>query len=182
MSKRALVLIDLQRDYFPGGLCTLHRADEAVEKAAQVLEAARAAGDYVVHVHHEFQSDDAPFFRPGSEGAFIHDRVKPLDGEDTVLKHQVNAFLETNLKELLDARGITYITFVGMMSHMCIDAATRAASDFGFSNIVIEDACATFDQEFGGRVVPAEDVHAAYMSALSFAYATVTTADSYLAS
>src|SRR3546814_14756141 len=66
------------------------------------------------------------------------------------------------------------------MSHMCIDAATRAASDLGYRTTVVHDACATRDLEFDGQVVPAAQVHNAYMSALAFAYAKVTTADEYL--
>ncbi len=64
---------------------------------------------------------------------------------------------------------------------MCIDAATRAAADFGYATTVVHDACATRDLEFNGRVVPAAQVQDAYMSALAFAYATVTTTDEYLA-
>jgi nicotinamidase-related amidase len=59
------------------------------------------------------------------------------------------------------------------MSHMCIDATTRAAADLGFDCTVVHDACATRDVEFEGNKVAADDVHAAYMSALGFAYAKV---------
>ena len=59
------------------------------------------------------------------------------------------------------------------MSHMCIDATTRAAADLGFNCLVAHDACATRDVEFEGKQVAAGDVHAAYMSALGFAYAKV---------
>ena len=63
---------------------------------------------------------------------------------------------------------------------MCIDATTRAASDFGYKATVVHDACATRDLEFGGQVVSAAQVHAAMMSALAFAYAKVETTDAYL--
>jgi nicotinamidase-related amidase len=56
---------------------------------------------------------------------------------------------------------------------MCIDATTRAAADLGFECVVAHDACATTDVEFNGAKVPAAEVHAAFMSALAFAYATV---------
>jgi nicotinamidase-related amidase len=54
MPKRALVLIDIQNDYFPGGKWTLSGIESAADNAARVLAAARAAGDRVVHVRHEF--------------------------------------------------------------------------------------------------------------------------------
>ena len=180
MAHRALVLIDLQNDYFAGGKWTLHGIDDAARNAAAVLKAARENGDVVVHVHHEFLMDEPPFFAPNSEGAQIHSSVTPNEGEPTVLKHQVNAFKETNLKSVLDEKGVKQVTFVGAMSHMCIDAAARAASDFGYEVTVIEDACASRDLEFEGRTIGAEDVHSAYMSSLGFAYATVARTDEYL--
>jgi nicotinamidase-related amidase len=69
MPKRALVLIDIQNDYFPGGKWTLSGIESAADNAAKVLAAARAASVLVVHVRHEFPSADAPFFAPGSPGA-----------------------------------------------------------------------------------------------------------------
>ena len=155
MSKRALILIDIQNDYFAGGKWSLEGMDGATANAARVLAAARQAGDKVIHVRHEFESADAPFFVPGSAGANIHPQVQPLASEVVVLKHQVNAFLGTDLKAQLDAAGIEQVTLVGAMSHMCIDAAARASSDFGYATTVIHDACATRDHEFEGQSIPA---------------------------
>jgi nicotinamidase-related amidase len=181
MPKRALVLIDLQNDYFPGGKWTLSGIESAADNAAKVLAAARAAGDLVVHVRHEFTAADAPFFTPGSPGAQIHPKVKNLEGEPVVLKHQVNSFRETDLKAILDRDGIEEVVICGAMSHMCVDAGTRAASDLGYKCVVVHDACATRDQEFEGAVVPAADVHAAFMAALRFGYARLVTTEEYLA-
>ena len=180
MSKHALVVIDLQNDYYPGGDWTLHNIDAATTNASKVLAETRSKGDLVVHVHHEFQSDEAPFFKPNTYGAQIHESVSPEDGELTVLKHYVNAFKDTQLKSIMDENGITQITFIGAMSHMCIDAAARAASDFGYQVTVVEDACASRDLDFNGETIPAAQVHSAYMSALSFAYADITTTQEWL--
>jgi nicotinamidase-related amidase len=68
------------------------------------------------------------------------------------------------------------------MSHMCIDATTRAAFDLGFKCSVAEDACATRALEFGGRALPARDVHAAFMAALASPYAKVASTDACVAS
>ncbi|QSL93425.1 cysteine hydrolase [Ectopseudomonas toyotomiensis] len=181
MSKRALILIDIQNDYFANGKWPLAGMDSATANAARVLAAARQAGDKVIHVCHEFESADAPFLAPDSAGASIHPQVQPLPGEAVVLKHQINAFLGTDLKAQLDAAGIEQITLVGAMSHMCIDAAARASADFGYATAVIHNACATRDQEFEGRGIAAEQVHAAYMAALAFAYAGVVSTEQYLA-
>jgi len=181
MSKQALVLIDIQNDYFPGGRWTLSGMQAAADNAGRLLAAFRSRGDLVVHVRHEDTSDDAAFFAAGSEGAAIHAKVAPKAGETVIVKHHVNAFRDTPLKDILDRNGITAAVFCGAMSHMCVDAAVRAAGDFGYECTVVHDACATRDLEFGGRVVAAADAHAAYMSALGFAYAKLCSTPDYLA-
>ncbi len=181
MSQKALIIIDIQNDYFPGGKWTLANADAAADNAAKALAAARARGDLVVHVRHEFESADAPFFAPGSEGAQIHPKLAPQGDEAVVLKHKVNAFLDTPLQSLLEQRRISELTVVGSMSHMCIDAAVRAAADLGYAVSVLHDACATRDLEFNGTTVPAAQAHAAYMASLAFAYAQVLSTAEWLA-
>ena len=98
-----------------------------------------------------------------------------------MLKHQINAFRETDLKQLLDESGIEQVFICGAMSHMCVDAATRAANDFGYRCTVVHDACASRDLEFNGVIVPAALAHAAFMSALQFGYAEVISTDEFLA-
>ncbi len=180
MAKRALVVVDLQKDYFPGGRWTLSGIDAAADNAGRLLAAARTAGEPVLHIRHEFVSEDAPFFTPGSPGAQIHPKAANRADEPVILKHFVNSFRDTELKQRLDDLGITEIVLCGAMSHMCIDAATRAAADFGYKVTLIHDACASRDLTFNGVTVPAAQVHAAYMAALGFAYAHLCSTDEFL--
>jgi nicotinamidase-related amidase len=146
-----------------------------------VLAAARAAGNLIVHVRHEFRTANAPFFAPQSDGAKIHARVKNLEGEPVVLKHYANSFRETDLQTILDRHGVEEVVICGAMSHLCVDAGTRAASDLGYRCVVVHDACATRDQEFEGVIVPAAQVHAAFMAALKFSYAKAVSTEEHLA-
>ena len=98
-----------------------------------------------------------------------------------MLKHHVNAFRETDLRALLDRHGVEEVVICGAMSHMCVDAGARAASDLGYRCVVVHDACATRDQEFEGVVVPAAQVQAAFMAALKFGYAKLISTEEYLA-
>ena len=181
MTDTALILVDIQNDYFDGGRWTLNHMDQASDNAAKVLAHSRRNGHLIAHIHHEMQSDDAPFFRPGTTGAEIHPKVAPQQGEEVFLKHTPNSFHNTPLHATLTSRGIKKVIIVGAMSQICIDATTRAASDYGYTVTLIHDACAARDAEFDGVAVPAPQVHAAFMSALSFAYATVVDCESYLA-
>lgn len=180
MKNRALIVIDIQNDYFSDGKWPLYKMERSAEQAARVLQHARNAGDMIVHVQHIADDEQPAFFAPDTFGAAIHNSVTPLEGEHLVVKHQVNSFVQTDLKALLDEQGIEAVTVIGSMSHMCIDAGVRAASDYGYRVTVVEDACATRDLEFAGKIVSAEDVHSAYMSALGFAYAEITDTEAYL--
>ncbi|MGF6199164.1 cysteine hydrolase family protein [Pseudomonas laurylsulfatiphila] len=181
MAKQALIVVDIQNDYFPQGKWPLVGADAAADNAARLIKAFRDASDPVVHIRHEFTSAEAPFFTPNSEGAKLHPKVINRADEPVVLKHFVNSFRETELKSILDEQGIKELVIVGSMSHMCVDGITRAAADFGYTVTVIHDACATRDLEFNGVTVPAAQVHAAFMASLAFAYASVVSANEFLA-
>jgi len=180
MSKSALIVVDIQNDYFPGGKWPLVGVDAAADNAARIIQATRESGDLVVHIRHEFTSEDAPFFTPNSEGAKLHPKVINKGDEPVVLKHFVNSFRETELKQILDQNGIEELVVIGAMSHMCIDGITRAAADMGYKVKVIHDACASRDLEFNGTTVPAAHVHAAFMAALGFAYAEVVSTQDLL--
>tara|TARA_R110001583_G_scaffold130834_1_gene282566 strand:- start:69289 stop:69840 length:552 start_codon:yes stop_codon:yes gene_type:complete len=180
MSKTALIIVDLQNDYFKGGKWVLEGTEAATIKAAALLKRFREKGLPVVHIRHEFPTVDAPFFAPNSEGVKVHSSVQEVEGESVVVKHQINAFRETNLKEVLDALQVDSVVICGAMSHMCIDAVTRAATDFGYKCSVAHDACATLALDFDGIHVPAKQVHAAFMAALGFAYANVASTDKLL--
>ncbi|MFJ2323088.1 MULTISPECIES: cysteine hydrolase family protein [unclassified Pseudomonas] len=180
MAQQALIVVDIQNDYFPQGKWPLVGADAAADNAARLIAAFRDAGDSVIHIRHEFTSADAPFFTPGSDGAKLHRKVLNRADEPVVLKHFVNAFRETELQSILDEKAIKELVVVGSMSHMCVDGITRAAADLGYAVTVIHDACASRDLEFNGLTVPADHVHAAFMSALGFAYANVVSTDEFL--
>ncbi|MDW9407327.1 isochorismatase family protein [Sinorhizobium meliloti] len=180
MSKRAIIVVDLQNDYLATGKFPLVGIDTALENAARLVDAARRSGDLVVNIRHESPAG-APFFVSGTEGAEIIPNIAPQHGEAVVTKRYPNSFRETELASLLSSAGVDEVTVIGAMSHMCIDATARAASDLGYKTTVVEDACATRDLEFRGEVVAAAKVHVAYMSALAFGYGQVVSTRDYLA-
>jgi len=174
---RALVLIDIQNDYFPGGRHELVGPERAAANAARVLERFRAGGEPVLHVQHVWEGEGAEFFEPGTAGVEIHEAVRPDGGEPVIQKHHPNSFIETDLEQRLRDAGVTDLVVAGMMTSMCVDATVRAAADLGFGCTVVHDACATLDLEFDGRTIPAASVHGAFLAALGDGYATVTSAD-----
>lgn len=170
---QALVLIDLQNDYFPGGRMELVGADAAVAAAASLLGAFRERGLAVVHIQHLSQRPGATFFLPDTQGAEIHRAVEPLAGETVIVKHFPSAFRQTNLQAVLRELGASQVVFAGMMTHMCVDTTVRAAADLGLQCQLAHDACATRNLQFGGSEVAAANVQVAYLAALNGAFASV---------
>ena len=178
--KTALLLIDIQNDYFPSGKMELVNPLEAAKKAYMLLQCFREHGGYHVHIQHVSLKPDAAFFVKGTSGSDIHDSVAHFEGEPIVYKHYPNSFRETNLLEMLKGWGIERVIICGMMTHMCVDATARAAADLGFQVMVAEDACATRDLKYGDTVIPAEYVHKAFLAALK-SYGQVMSSDQVIA-
>lgn len=172
---RALVLIDIQNDYFPGGAMELAGMDEAAARAATLLEHFRQSGEPLYHIQHFSVRAGATFFLPDTPGVETHPTVAPQSGEPVVRKHFPNAFRDTSLLEGLSGADVDELVICGAMSHMCVDSTTRAAFDLGFRCTVVSDACATRDLAFDDRTIPAASVHAAFMAALAVPFAAVKT-------
>lgn len=178
---KALLLIDIQKEYFENGALELVNPIAASENAKKLLENFRRENKTVVHVQH-ISPDGAPFFISGTEGVEIHENVKPLNGEKVITKQFPNSFRDTDLLEYLKSKNITHLVIAGMMTHMCIDAGTRAAFDYGFECTVIADACATRDLQIKGQNVKAADAQNAFLAALEFSYSKILTTTEYLQS
>jgi len=179
MSK-ALIIIDIQNDYFENGAMELKGSLQASENAKQILEKFRTENLPIVHVQHVSLAPESFFFLPGTKGQEIQDNIKPIEGEKVITKYYPNSFRETDLLEHLKSQQITELVFVGMMTQMCIDATVRAAKDFEFDCKVIGDATATRDLEINGVQVKATDVQTAFLAGLSFFYAEIKNTKEYL--
>lgn len=172
MKDIALILIDIQNDYFTGGANQLMNSEAAAKKAQSVLALFRQKQLPVFHIQH-INGPGSTFFLPSTKGAEIYHEVMPLQSESLIVKHYPNSFRETTLLTELRAMSISQLVICGMMTHMCVDATVRAARDYGFKIELIADACATKDLRLLGKVVKAEDVHYAFLGALNGFYATV---------
>ncbi|MFD2287139.1 isochorismatase family protein [Pedobacter petrophilus] len=176
---KALIIIDIQNEYFENGALALKDPIPASENAKKLLDFFRSKSLPLVHIQH-VSPEGQPFFIEGTTGVEIHESVKPIEGEKIITKQYPNSFRDTELLDHLKSQGITHLVIAGMMTHMCIDAGTRAAFDLGFECTVIGDACATTDLEISGHAVKATDVHHAFLAALEFFYAKVQSTDEYL--
>ena len=180
--KTALLIIDIQNDYFPGGKMELEESVQAASAAARLLGAFRREKWPIYHVQHVANRPGVGFFIQGSQGADIYEAVRPAADEPVIIKHLPNSFRDTGLLEMLKGEGIKTLLVCGMMTHMCIDATVRAAFDLGFSCTVVHDACATRALAFNGNTVPAKQVQASFLAALAAVYAQIKGVDDIMQS
>lgn len=165
----ALLIIDIQDFYFPGGDAPLVKPEQAAKNAASILSYFRQNNLTVVHIRHNYE--------PGGD---IYRDVRPIAGEKVISKDHANGFRDTDLLAYLRSRDIHTLVITGMQTHMCVEATTRAAADYGFNCIVISDACATRDLKYGDHVIKAEDVHYSTLSTLKGGYAQILTTTEFL--
>ncbi len=178
--KKALIIIDIQNDYFDGGAMTLYGADAAALNAKILLEKFREERLPVVHIRHIAIRPNATFFLPATVGSEIHKNFEPLHGERMIIKHYPNSFRETALNDYLRLNEITDLVICGMMTHTCVDSTVRAAKDLGFHCTVIADACATKDLWIDEQEVKAAEVQKSFLAALNYYYANIKTTEEFL--
>ncbi|CCN68263.1 cysteine hydrolase family protein [Vibrio nigripulchritudo] len=167
MNNTALVLIDIQNDYFEGGALTLQGPVQAAENAKKLLVAFRDAKRPVIHIQHAAASQDLGFMIPGTRGQEIYAGVAPHSDEPVLTKHYPNSFWETALETTLHELEVEHVVIAGMMTHMCVSTTTRGAMERGFQATVIQNACATKSLELGEKTIPADVVHETALAELT---------------
>jgi nicotinamidase-related amidase len=176
MNKSALLIIDVQNDYFLGGKMALHEPEQALEKITELLQYYRQQQWPVIHIQHEMYdrpNRPAAFFLPNTEGQQLHPAVLPAENETLLIKHFPSSFAGTGLLEVLQQQQVKQLVICGMMTHMCVDTTTRAAFDLGFDVQVAIDATATRALAFGNETVTADQVKTTVAAALHGSFAQV---------
>lgn len=169
----ALILIDIQNDYFSGGKMELVHAREAAMEGEKLLKTARANNIPIIYIQHLATRPESGFFIPGTEGVEIYELIRPKIGETIIQKNYPNSFRETSLAQTLEQAGIRHLIICGMMTHMCVDATVRAAADLGYQCTLAEDACATLNLTWNTQTIPADAVQGSFLAALSGFYANI---------
>lgn len=171
LSQCALVIIDAQNTY-RNGTMALAGIEAALDQCALLLKRARAVGRPIFHIQHDAGAGSPYDIR--TEVGAIAQKVRPIDGEQVVVKHYPNAFWDTDLNQLLQAQGIKRLIVAGFMSHMCVNSTVRGAFNLGYSVTVAADTTATRSlPTIGGDLLAAEAVQEAALSALADMFAIV---------
>lgn len=170
--QEALLIIDVQNDYFPGGTCELYKAYEAEDRIISLIKESRTLLRPIIYIQH-INPPDETFFLEGTYGCEISARIKPLSDDKVIVKYYPNSFFETELDSYLREKGIKKLIVCGMMTHMCVDTTVRAAMDYGYEVDLVADACATMDLEISGEIIPAQTVQKTFLASLEGVFANV---------
>lgn len=176
MIQTALVVIDVQNDYFSDGKMPLHEPETALHHIQQLLAKFRHHQQPIIHIQHVMQDRPhklATFFIEGTAGVEIHAGIAPQAHEPILQKHFPSSFAGTGLHEYLQQQSIQHLVICGMMTQMCVDTTTRAAFDLGYQVQVAIDATACPTLQFGTVEIPAETVKATVAAALHGTFAQV---------
>lgn len=174
--RTALVVVDVQLDYFPGGRFVLFRPRAVLRQTLRLRDWARRQGLPIFWIRHTGTAESL-FLRPGSPGQALHPDLAPLPGETVVDKAYPNSFLGTGLEDQLRARGVDTVVWAGMMSWMCVDSSVRHAHDRGFQNILARDAVASGWMKGPYGLVTPWSAQRAFVTALGFHHARVVTTE-----
>jgi len=147
--KRALLVIDLQNDYFSGGLFPLWNAQETLNAIKSAIGRARQEGLEVIHIQHiaNPKMGVAPFFNKGTQGAEIHEEIlAAAPNAPVVVKEFADSFIQTNLESILCERGVEELIVCGMMTQNCVThtAISKAAEKYKVS--VLTDCCTSVSE------------------------------------
>jgi len=174
----ALLIIDIQNDYFPGGKCPLATPNLMLENANRLIHDAEKKAYPVFCIQH-LSANSGSFFLPGTEGAALHPDMN-TQACQVIEKHYPNSFRETTLYQELQQKHATHLIIAGAMTHMCIDSTVRAAYDLGYRITLAEDACSTKELTFRGDRISAPTVQTAYLAALNGLFCDVVSTNAII--
>ena len=161
-STTALLVIDLQRDFFAfdSDPC-IDEMRAIVPRAVRLIELARASGCCVIYTRETYREDlsDVHGYRrdlgyvgkPGPNGRFLiageagHnfiDEIDPIAGEEIIDKASFGAFYNTPLDDILSANAISHLILCGVTTECCVHSTLREAVDRGYWCVTVADCCA----------------------------------------
>ena len=179
--KRALIVIDVQNEYFSGNLRIEYPpVGDSLPNILRAMDAAHAAGIPVVVVRH-LAPAGAPIFAPGSHGVELHPQVAERPRDLLLDKSKASALSGTGLGDWLRERDVDTLTLVGYMTHNCDDSTARQAAHEGWQVEFLDDASGSLPYANSAGAATAEEIHRVFSVVLHSSFAAVASTADWLA-
>lgn len=178
--KTALLLIEIQNDYFPCGKMPIANSTYVASNAYKILQAYRARQWPVIHIQQLATRPNDTYFLPCTQGAEFYPDLSPQVSELAFKKYYPNSFRDTNLANVLKKLAVEHLTVCGMLTQQSIDATVRAAYDLGFLCTLLRDACTASNLIFDNNLIHADVVQNAFLAALAPTYAAILATDHFV--
>lgn len=170
--KRALLVIDVQNEYFTGILPVTYPPD-SLDKILQAIDGAIAKGVSVVFVQHTDPSTDAPGYRKGTPTWELHPEIAKRKPDHLVEKNYPGSFTGTDLEAWLRINGVDTVTISGYMTHICCDTTARQAFHLDFGVEFLSDATGTLSITNDGGAASGEELQRAVLVAQAMCFSKV---------
>jgi nicotinamidase-related amidase len=175
MPHRALIVIDVQNEYFTGKLPIEYPpVEQSLPNIVQAMKVARESGIPVVVVQHDTPAG-APVFAVGSDGWQLHPEVAALGADHRINKHLASSFTGTGLAQWLADKGIDTLAIAGYMTHNCNAATIYEAAHLGLAVEYLSDATGSLPYENAAGSATAEEIHRVFSVVFHSNFAAVTT-------
>lgn len=183
MPKRALIVIDVQGEYFEDGALPISDPPTGTSLAniGRAMDAATARGVPVIVVRHGSTGEDADSFVPGTPGWQLHPEVEQRRRDHLIEKELPGSFTGTALGDVLDDAEIDTVCITGYMTHMCVDTTARQAAHRGMAVEILRDATGTLSLENSGGSASGEELHRSTLVAQGQFFADVLSTDEWVA-
>lgn len=178
---QALIVIDVQNDYFEGGAMPVTYPANSFDNIKKAIIAAKDHQIPVVYVKH-LCPPGADCFAPDSFGQELHADLIALGGDHIVTKEMISSFHKTDLQDYLSSKGIDTVTIAGFMTQMCCDTTARYAAHMGYHVNFLSDGTGTLDFNNGQGHASAEELHRATLITQAHCFSNVISTDSWIRS
>lgn len=178
--KRALIVVDVQNEYFSGGALPITYPPNSFEHIKTAIAKAQKVNVPIVLVQHTSLQADAKDFVKGSHTWEFHEEIKQIKPEIYIEKNHASSFVGTDLNWRLRSLGVDTVAIIGYMTQNCCDATARDASQLGFTVEFLSDANGTLDFENNAGKVSAEELHRSFLVAQAFGFSRVLTLNEWI--
>jgi nicotinamidase-related amidase len=182
MATRALIVIDVQGEYFEHGALPISDppSETSLANIGRAMDAAASSGVPVIVVRHGSNAEGAGSFVPGSDGWQLHPEVERRRRDHLIEKELPGSFTGTSLGDVLEHAGVDTVAITGYMTHMCVDTTARQAAHRGLAVEILRDATGTLSLENSGGSASGEELQRATLVAQGQFFADVLSTEEWV--